>query len=45
MASAFIIEAAAPTDDLLHAVFHTAINPPMEMLTHRGVLVEEMGQT
>nr|WP_234413882.1 transposase [Ideonella sp. A 288] len=38
------IEAAAPTDDELHALLQTAITRLMEMLTRRGVLVEEMGQ-
>jgi hypothetical protein len=35
----------APTDDELHALLHTVIARLMKMLTRRGVLVEEMGQT
>ena len=38
------IEAAAPTDEALHALLHTVIARLMKMLTRRGVLVEDMGQ-
>jgi hypothetical protein len=38
-------QAGAPTDDELHALLHTVIARLMKMLTRRGVLVEEMGQT
>ena len=36
---------AAPTDDELHAPLQTIITRLMKMLTRRGVLVEDMGQT
>ena len=36
---------SAPTDDELHALLHTVITRLMKMLTRRGVLIEEMGQT
>jgi hypothetical protein len=39
------IEADAPTDDELHALLQTVIARLMKMLTRRGVLVEEMGQS
>jgi hypothetical protein len=39
------VEAGAPTDDELHALLQTVITRLMKMLTHRGVLIEEMGQT
>ncbi|MEK8028345.1 hypothetical protein [Pseudaquabacterium rugosum] len=39
------IEVDAPTDDELHALLQTAIARLMKMLTRRGVLVEDMGQT
>ena len=39
------IEAASPTDDELHALLQTVIARLMKLLTRRGVLVEEMGQT
>jgi hypothetical protein len=39
------IEAAASTDDELHALLQIVIARLMKMLTRRGVLVEEMGQT
>ena len=39
------IEAGAPTDDELGALLHTIIARLMKMLTRRGVLVEDMGQT
>ena len=39
------IEADAPTDGELHALLQTVIVRLMKMLTRRGVLVEEMGQT
>ena len=35
------IEAGAPTDDELHALLQTVIARLMELLTRRGVLVEE----
>jgi hypothetical protein len=39
------VEAVAPTDDELHALLQTVIGRLMKMLTRRGVLIEEMGQT
>jgi hypothetical protein len=39
------VEAGAPSDDELHALLHTVIARLMKMLTRRGVLVEETGQT
>jgi hypothetical protein len=39
------VEAGAPTDDELHALLQTVISRLMKMLTRRGVLVEDMGQT
>jgi hypothetical protein len=39
------IETAASTDQELHALLQTVIARFMKMLTRRGVLVEEMGQT
>ena len=39
------VQAGAPSDDELHALLHTVIARLMKMLTRRGVLVEEMGQT
>lgn len=39
------IEAATPTDDELHALLHTVVTGLMKLLTRRGVLVEDMGQT
>ena len=39
------IEADAPTDGELHALLQTVIARLMKMLTRRGVLVEDMGQT
>ena len=38
------IEAAAPTDEALHALLHSVIARLMKMLTRRRVLVEDMGQ-
>ena len=43
--AAVFIEASAPTDDELHAMLQTVITRLMKMLTRRGVLVEDMGQT
>lgn len=43
--SPIFVEAAAPTDDELHALLQTVATRLMEMLTRRGVLVEDMGQT
>jgi hypothetical protein len=39
------IEAAAPTDEELHELLHTVIARLMKMLTRRGVLVEDTGQS
>jgi len=39
------IEASAPIDDALHALLQTIFARLMKMLTRRGVLVEDMGQT
>ncbi|MFN7723775.1 MAG: hypothetical protein ACK5QH_01775 [Rubrivivax sp.] len=39
------IEAGAPTDDELDALLHTIIARLMKMLTRRGGLVADMGQT
>jgi hypothetical protein len=39
------VEVDAPTDDELHALLQTVIRRLMKMLTRRGVLIEEMGQT
>ena len=39
------IEASAPTDDELHVLLQTVITRLMKMLTRRGVLVQDMGQT
>lgn len=39
------VETEAPTDDELHALLQTDITRLMKMLTRRGVLVEDMGQT
>ena len=39
------VEASAPTDDELHALLQTVIARLMKLLTRRGVLVEDMGQT
>jgi len=39
------IEAGAPADEELHALLQTIIARLMKMLTRRGVLVEDMGQT
>ena len=38
------IEVDAPSDEELHALLHAVIARLMEMLTRRGVLIEEMGQ-
>ena len=40
-----LVEAAAPTDDELHALLQTVIARLIKMLTRRGVLVEDIGQT
>ena len=45
MATPAFVEASAPTDDELHALLQTVIARLMKMLTRRGVLVEDMGQT
>jgi len=39
------VEAPVPTDDELHALLHTVITRLMKMLTRRGALIEEIGQT
>jgi hypothetical protein len=39
------VEAGAPKDDELHALLQSLITWRMKMLTRRGALVEEMGQT
>jgi hypothetical protein len=39
------VEVNTPTDDELHALLQTIIGRLMKMLTRRGVLVEDMGQT
>ena len=39
------VEVAAPTDGELHALLQTLIARLMKLLTRRGVLVEEMGQS
>ena len=39
------IEVPAPTDEALQAVLHKIITRMMKLLTRRGVLVEEQGQT
>ncbi|WP_409981725.1 transposase [Roseateles sp.] len=39
------IRADAPTDDELRRLLQTVVARLMKMLTHRGVMVEEMGQT
>ena len=39
------VQAGTPTDDQLHVLLQTIIARLMKMLTRRGVLVEEMGQT
>ncbi|MFM8769521.1 MAG: transposase, partial [Rubrivivax sp.] len=39
------VEADAPTDDELYELLHTIIARLMNMLTRRGVLVDDMGQT
>jgi hypothetical protein len=39
------VEVPAPTDEALHAVLHRIIARLVKLLTRRGVLVEEQGQT
>jgi hypothetical protein len=39
------VEVGAPTDEALHALLQTIITRLMKLLTRRGVLVEDMGQT
>ncbi len=39
------VEVDAPADDELHVLLQTAIARLIKMLTRRGVLVEDMGQT
>jgi uncharacterized protein (DUF983 family) len=39
------VEAGTPTDDQLHALLQAIVARLMKMLTRRGVLVQEMGQT
>ncbi|NDY93968.1 transposase [Ideonella livida] len=43
--SPVFVEAAAPTDDELHALLQTVMARLMKLLTRRGVLLEDMGQT
>ena len=39
------VEVPAPTDEALHAVLHKIITRLKKLLTRRGVLAEEQGQT
>ena len=39
------VEVAAPTDDERHTLLQTLITRLMKLLTRRGILVEDMGQT
>jgi hypothetical protein len=39
------VEVNAPTDDELHVLLQTLVARLMKILTRRGVLVEDMGQT
>ena len=39
------VEVPAPTDEALQAVLHKIITRTMGLLTRRGVLIEEQGQT
>ena len=39
------VEASAPTDDDLNALLRAVIARLMQMLTRRGVVVQDMGQT
>ncbi|MGL6111991.1 MAG: transposase zinc-binding domain-containing protein [Rubrivivax sp.] len=39
------VEVAAPSDEALQAVLHKVITRLMKLLTRRGVLIEEQGQT
>jgi len=39
------VEASAPTDEVLQAVLHKITTQLMKLLTRKGVLVEEQGQT
>jgi hypothetical protein len=39
------VEVVAPMDDELHALLHSLVARLMKLVTRRGVLVEEMGQT
>ena len=39
------VEVPAPTDEALQAVLHTIITRMMKLLTRKGVLVKEQGQT
>ena len=39
------VETGEPTDDQVHALLQTLIARLMKMLTRRGVLVQDMGQT
>jgi hypothetical protein len=40
-----VVDAGPLIDDELHALLQTVITRLMKMLTRRGVLIEEMGQT
>ena len=39
------VEAASPSDQAVHAVLHKIITRILKLLTRRGVLIEEHGQT
>ena len=39
------VEVPAPTDEALQVVLHKIITRTMKLLTRRGVLIEEQGQT
>jgi hypothetical protein len=39
------VEAGSPTDDEVHALLQAIITRLMKLLTRRGVLIEDMGQT
>ena len=42
---AVFVEVPAPTDEALQTVLHKIITRMMKLLTRKGVLVEEQGQT
>lgn len=39
------VEAGASTDDELHALLQTIIVRPIKLLTRRGILIQDMGET